>query len=290
MRSLILQTVGDLPMAATRLCAWYATLAVVFVALEKIWALRVQRVLRGNFGTDTLYYFLNGFLTRILLILPMSAVAGALHRLAPSSYYEWVGTFPVWLRLLGALVAGDIGSYWGHRWSHEVPWLWRFHVIHHSAAEVDWLVNTRAHPVDMAFTRMCGLIPIYVLGLGQPSGDRTDLAPMLLVVAGTFWGYFIHANLRWRIPILEQLISTPVFHHWHHTNDGEEVLNKNYAATLPWVDRLFGTFYLPKRWPAAYGTDTVVSDRVEIQLLEPFGLVGNPKRPIAAQVSGQVLP
>ncbi len=281
MRTLVLQVVRDLPLSAARLCAWYVTLAAFFVVVEKIWALRVQRVFRGNFGTDTLYYFLNGFLTRFLLILPMSAAAGIVHRLAPSGYYEWVGTLPLWLRLLGALVVGDIGSYWGHRWSHEIPWLWRFHAVHHSPTEVDWLVNTRAHPVDMAFTRLCGLIPLYVSGLGQPAGHGMDLAPLLLAVFGTFWGYFIHANLRWRIPVIEQLISTPLFHHWHHTNDGAEVLNKNYAATLPCVDRLFRSFYLPDRWPATYGTDTVVSDGIGTQLLEPLGLAGHPDRAAA---------
>ena len=133
----------------------------------------------------------------------------------------------------------------------------------------------------MAFTRLCGLIPLYVSGLGQPAGHGMDLAPLLLAVFGTFWGYFIHANLRWRIPVIEQLISTPLFHHWHHTNDGAEVLNKNYAATLPCVDRLFRSFYLPDRWPATYGTDTVVSDGIGTQLLEPLGLAGHPDRAAA---------
>ena len=67
-------------------------------------------------------------------------------------------------------MAGEIGYYWGHRWSHEIPFLWRFHSIHHSAEEIDFLVNTRAHPFDMVFGRFCGLVPMYVLGLGGPVG------------------------------------------------------------------------------------------------------------------------
>ncbi|MES9906417.1 MAG: sterol desaturase family protein [Sedimenticola sp.] len=46
---------------------------------------------------------------------------------------------------------------------------------------------------------------------------------------------------------LEWLISTPVFHHWHYTHDGPEYVDKNYATMFPWIDRLFGTYYLPKR-------------------------------------------
>jgi hypothetical protein len=48
-------------------------------------------------------------------------------------------------------------------------------------------------------------------------------------------------------------------------------INKNYAPMFPWVDRLFGTLYLPpNRHPAAYGTDTTVSPGLIGQLLDPF--------------------
>src|ERR1035438_7661357 len=42
-----------------------------------------------------------------------------------------------------------------------------------SAEEIDWLVNTRAHPVDMVFTRLCGLVPLYVLGPGAADGEHS---------------------------------------------------------------------------------------------------------------------
>ena len=48
-------------------------------------------------------------------------------------------------------------------------------------------------------------------------------------------------------------MSTPAFHHWHHTND--ENRDHNYAALLPAVDRLFGTHHLPAHWPPTYGVD-----------------------------------
>ena len=142
----------------------------------------------------------------------------------------------------------------------------RFHVIHHSAEEIDWLVTSKAHPIDMYFTRLCAMVPLYVLGLAQPLGNSLDLVPLVVTFATMFWAYFIHANVRWRFGWLEWLISTPAFHHWHHTNDGPEVINKNFAAMLPWVDKCFGTLYLPREWPSKYGSDTPVAPDLAGQL------------------------
>ena len=181
-----------------RLCVWLVILMIIFVPLEKLCAVYPRKVFRRAFGTDVAYYFLSGLLPRLLLVLPMNLVAGIIHRAQPLGLYSWVADLPLWIRLVAAFVVGEAGSYWGHRWSHEIPLLWRFHAIHHSAEEIDWLVNTRAHPVDMVFTRMCGLIPMYLLGLAQPRANTVDLVPVLVTIAGTIWGFFLHANVSWR--------------------------------------------------------------------------------------------
>jgi len=167
------------------------------------------------------------------------------------------------------LAVGEMGFYWGHRWSHEVPFLWQFHAIHQSAEHVDFMVSTRAHPVDMVFGRLCGLVPLYALGLAGPIGARGSAVPVAVLLAGRVWGYFIHANLRWRLGPLEWIVSSPAFHHWHHTLNGP--INRNYASMLPWVDRMFGTFYLPKgQWPVAYGINGAIADSLGAQLVQPL--------------------
>ena len=257
-----------------RLCLWLVLLMAIFVPLERLFALHRQRVFRKGFAVDLVYYFLSSLLPNLLLVLPLSVLAWTLHRLIPSEAYAWIGGQPFWFRLTAAMVAGEIGAYWGHRWSHEIPVLWRFHAVHHSAEEVDWLVHTRAHPVDMVFTRLCGLIPVYILGLAQPMGARMDLVPYVITIIGTVWGFFIHANIAWRFGWLEWIISSPGFHHWHHTNDGPELINKNYAPMLPWVDRCFGTLYLPrKQWPAKYGTNEPMAADLGRQLVQPLARV-----------------
>lgn len=68
----------------------------------------------------------------------------------------------------------------------------------------------------------------------------------VVTIVGTIWSFFIHAKVRIRLGPLEWLISTPAFHHWHHTNDQHR--DRNFAAIFPVIDLIFGTSWLPKHW------------------------------------------
>ncbi len=64
---------------------------------------------------------------------------------------------------------------------------------------------------------------------------------------------FVHANLNWTLGPFKYVFAGPVFHRWHHTapDRGGE---KNFAATFPFLDVLFGTFYMPAgELPDKYG-------------------------------------
>jgi sterol desaturase/sphingolipid hydroxylase (fatty acid hydroxylase superfamily) len=234
--------------------AWLALLLVIFVPLERLFPRHRQPVFRRRFGIDVGYFFLTNLGPKLLLVIPLSLMARATHHFLPSTIYAMAAQLPFWIRVALGLLAGEVGAYWGHRWSHESAFLWRFHSTHHDPEEMDWLVHSRAHPLDVVFTRLCGYLPVYLLGLAQPTAERTDLAPLVLAMITTLWGFLIHSNLNLRLGWLEQLVATPAFHHWHHTNDGPAVMNKNYASLFPWVDRCFGTFHLPKHaWPEKYG-------------------------------------
>ena len=129
-----------------RLSVWLVLLAAIFVPLERLFALRPEKVFRKAIAADLGYYFLNSLLPGFVISLPLAVLASLAHRHIPAGFQEAVADAPLWQRLVGGLLIGEIGAYWGHRWSHEIPFLWRFHAVHHEPEHIDWLVNTRTHP------------------------------------------------------------------------------------------------------------------------------------------------
>jgi sterol desaturase/sphingolipid hydroxylase (fatty acid hydroxylase superfamily) len=251
-----------------RLSLWLAILTVIFVPLERLFAAHPQKIFRKQILTDLGYYFLSSLLPAVLLGYPVALLAWSVRQTVPEPFLQTMVTLPILAKVVIGLIATEIGYYWGHRLSHEIPFLWKFHSIHHSAEQIDYLVNTRAHPIDMVFGRFCGLIPLYIIGLGGPTGTKESLVPVIVTLIGTIWGFFIHANVKWRFGPLEWLISTPAFHHWHHTR---APINRNYASTLPWIDVIFGTFYLPvQEFPDSYGIKARMPDSLVDQLFYPL--------------------
>jgi len=251
-----------------RLAVWLVLLVAVFVPLERLFALHPAKLWRRQVGVDLAWYFINSLLPAALMALPLSVLARTLRGLDPAGIYSAMALWPLWLKLPLVFMVNDFGVYWAHRASHHIPFLWRFHAVHHSAEHLDWLVNTRAHPFDLVFTRLAGLGLVYVCGLAGARGNYLDPGVALVTVLGTLWSFFIHANVRFRLGPLEWLVSTPAFHHWHHTND--EHRDRNFAAIFPLYDRLFGTAWLPRHWPPVYGTDTKVAPTLTGQLLDPL--------------------
>lgn len=252
-----------------RLSLWLAILSVIFVPLERFFAIHAHKTLRKGIGTDLCYYFVSSLLPAALLSIPAALLGWTVRHIVPGGVYAATASLPFWAWALAGFVVGEVGYYWGHRWSHQIPFLWRFHSIHHSAEEVDFLVNTRAHPLDMVFSRFCALVPMYILGLAGPtSASGGSALPVLVILIGTLWGFFVHANLRLNLGPLEWLVSTPKFHHWHHTKTG--LIDHNYASICPWIDRLFGTHNLPKEWPDAYGIEATVPPALIDQLIYPL--------------------
>ena len=252
--------------------------------LEQLFAVRRRQASRKPILGDLGFYFLSGLIPHLLLAVPLSLAAYVAYHFVPWRVHAAVAAWPIWINALAAFVVADLGFYWGHRWTHRIPLLWRFHSLHHSPKHVYFLISARAHPVDNVFIRMCGLVPIYVLGLGAPHSVKTALVPTLIMLLTTVWGFFIHANIRWRFGPFEWLFATPAFHHWHHTMG--DVRDRNFASMLPGWDWLFGTHHLPRgQWPAEYGIEQELPASVAGQLVYPFRMPPDPALPEPAPLN-----
>ncbi len=239
--------------------------SAVFVPIERFFALRPdQPVFRREWVVDLTYFFLNALLIEVVTLLTLrpAAILFSWARLEPVT--AMVGSWPLAVQVPAILLVADFTQYWAHRAFHRVPVLWRFHAIHHSAESMDWLAGSRLHLVDAVVTRGLTYAPIFVLGFPQDA-----LIPYVFIVAAQ--ATFIHANVRWEFRSLRLFIATPAFHHWHHSAE-REAIDRNFAVHTPVWDRLFGTYYLPDRWPAAYGLygGRDVPFRWMTQLIYPF--------------------
>jgi sterol desaturase/sphingolipid hydroxylase (fatty acid hydroxylase superfamily) len=268
MSNQLLQHASDLAFDTASLATRLALLAAIFVPLERLFALHPAKIWRPQIGVDLAWYFINGLVPAAILSVPLALIARAFHGLDLFGIYSTVERWPFWVKVPVALFVGDVGAYWGHRLMHTVPFLWRFHAIHHSAAQMDWLVSSRAHPFDIVLVRLSNFAPLYIFGLAQTKGKEADPLLLIVTLAGMAWTFFIHANVRARLGPLEWLISSPAFHHWHHTND--EHRDRNYSFIFPVIDWVFRTAWLPKIWPPVYGVSEAISPTLSGQFFDPL--------------------
>jgi sterol desaturase/sphingolipid hydroxylase (fatty acid hydroxylase superfamily) len=152
-------------------------------------------------------------------------------------------------------------------------WLWKFHAVHHSSESVDWLSSVRLHPVNDIVTRVLQVLPLYWLGFS--GAVLAAYVPFL-----TFYALLLHANVNWTFGPFRYAIASPAFHRWHHTTEAEG-LDKNFAGTFPFIDLIFGTFYMPPgRTPTHFGiTGSPVPTGFFAQLLYPFRSTSVPAAP-----------
>jgi sterol desaturase/sphingolipid hydroxylase (fatty acid hydroxylase superfamily) len=238
-------------------------IAMIFIPLERLLPLHPeQRVLRKNWINDVVYLFFNGILVKLgFLILVGSAMIG-LQLVILAEVSAYVQAQPIWLQAIEVILVADLGFYLAHRTFHAVPFLWKFHAIHHSIEEMDWLAAHRVHPVDQIMTMTASLLPVYALGF---SGSAVAIYALLYQGQSLL----IHSNTRIGFGPLKWILASPQFHHWHHANE-RRAYDKNFAGQLPLIDALLGTLHMPERMPKAYGCDDPIPPLYHQQLAYPL--------------------
>jgi len=118
--------------------------------------------------------------------------------------------------------------------------LWRLHRVHHSDVDIDVTTAIRFHPAEIALSMLLKIGAIYVLG-------PAAMAVILFEVLLNGCAMFNHSNIQiplWLERWLRLFVVTPDMHRVHHSIINRET-DSNFGFSLPWWDRLFGT-YIPQ--------------------------------------------
>jgi sterol desaturase/sphingolipid hydroxylase (fatty acid hydroxylase superfamily) len=220
---------------------------LIFIAIEKLFPqYKNQPVFRIEWQTDFMHFIVNHFIVGLVLLTVNFLIFRIFGWATYAPLQQWVRDLPFFVELFAILLAADLVQYWTHRAYHEVPFLWRFHAVHHSTKVLDWMAGSRLHLLEVITTRVAVLGVLYVLGFSKQVMD------VYIIIVG-FQAVLNHSNVKLPWGPLKYVIVTPDFHHWHHSSD-KEALDRNYAAHFAFIDYLFGTAVKADRaFPEKYG-------------------------------------
>ena len=175
-----------------------------------------------------------------------------------------------WLSLVVAFLLLDFLHYAAHRCQHTVPWLWRFHALHHSDPDVDVTTSVRHHPIE--YFIVAGFYWVAVLALGIPASVAASHAVVVFAAAA-----ITHGNIRlpeWLERPLQQAVITLDLHLIHHSIVDEQA-NANFGAVLSIWDRIFGTYARLSRAEQA-GLVFGVRELAPADALKPSAMIMTP--------------
>lgn len=182
-----------------------------------------------------------GLLAVDVLVLRIVAPGAAIAVAVAGEAHGWgllpALALPPWLAYPLAVALLDLAIYFQHVTFHAVPLLWRLHRVHHTDLDFDVTTGTRFHPIEIMISTVVKCAA--VAAIGAPA-----LAVLAFEVLLNATAMFNHANVRMGARIdgwLRWLVVTPDMHRVHHSVQYNET-NSNFGFSLPWWDRLFGTY------------------------------------------------
>ena len=186
---------------------------------------------------------------------------------------------PLWLYILLGIILMDFFGAWLIHWiQHNVRWMWRFHIIHHSDPNVDVTSGLRHHPGENIF-RLCFTILAVLI-----TGANFGLVMMYQTVSA-FFAHFSHANIR-TLYLFEYFLSyifvTPEFHKVHH-HYVQPHTDSNYGNIFSFWDHVFRTVTkFENSHEIIYGVDTHMDSNenssIKNLLMIPFQSHRSPKK------------
>jgi len=280
---------------------WQYILASIFIALIYLLTLEkkvVKKEMKLNLSSKLWFhksaildykYFVLAFFIKILFIFPIVFSAHEVTLFVYELLLDYNGYVKITslsysnillLFTMTLFIVSDFTRYWLHRFLHQIPFLWKFHKIHHSAKVLTPITFYRVHPVEnllfgfrYAFT--IGIVTgIFVYLFGAMIGIYEVLGVNIFLYVFSLLGSNLrHSHIKLSYPkILEQIVISPFQHQLHHSI---KYYNKNFGGYLSIWDNMFGTLQvskniLLKKEKIRYGVEWSNHDTISKLLFTPF--------------------
>jgi sterol desaturase/sphingolipid hydroxylase (fatty acid hydroxylase superfamily) len=174
---------------------------------------------------------------KIFILFPVtSLLRSVFNDYLPFLVIDAASVWPMFLKIIAALLLGELLAWFNHFIRHKIRTLWLFHAIHHSQKEMNVFTDDRAHVVDLLVGSLFTYIPFFIFQV--PNLYALTVISMYMAIHNRF----IHANLKINLGWLGWLLASPQFHRVHHSADITH-RDKNFGRTLSIFDHLFGTAY-----------------------------------------------
>jgi sterol desaturase/sphingolipid hydroxylase (fatty acid hydroxylase superfamily) len=210
------------------------------IAIIGVWELLApKRTLSASktvrWANNLALVFLNSFMVR--LVFPMAAVGVAVA--AQENQWGLLNNIeiPIWLATVLTIIIMDLVIYTQHVMAHAIPLLWRFHRVHHADPDYDLTTGSRFHTVEICLSTGIKFCTILLLG---PAAFAVVIFEVILSATAMFNHGNIHLSKNID-RVLRLILVTPDMHRVHHSTEDDET-NSNFGFSLPWWDRLFGTY------------------------------------------------
>ena len=204
---------------------------LILVLLENIFPqeiIKLKKKIKRTFK-NIFFWLLNIGLTPIL-ILPITIAATSLNL---HNYFIIENTI---VQFLFQLIIYDIFLYFWHRANHKIPFLWRFHHVHHLDETLDVSSGIRFHFGEVILSTIVRCIIIIMFNI--------SLLNLILIEAIVLTSSaFHHSNIKLH-PKFEKILSfiivTPSIH-WVHHHKRQKETDANYCAIFSLWGLIFGT-------------------------------------------------
>lgn len=224
----------------------YVSLAVWILELMLPWR-KNQSIFRKDFWLDAFWMFFNFFIFNLIIYIALSSITeeyfGKMMQAIglPKKGLIDLSGLSLWIQFPIYFILADFVQWSVHVMLHRVPWLWKFHKVHHSVREMGFAAHLRYHFMETFVYK----IALYIF-MAWVLNFKLEYA-FFMHAFTILVGHLNHANVGWDYGPLKYILNNPKMHIWHHAKHmpSTHPYGINFGITLSIWDYLFKTDHIP---------------------------------------------